>query len=242
VGLGITLKTSVFLQVRLDSSRLPRKALLKLADRTVIEHAMRALEGVDVDNRMLLTSEDSQADLAPLAEKAGWGIFAGPKDDVLARFILAARNTGTGTIIRATGDNPLVSPSMANQALKVFRETRADYTGFTGMPAGSGVEVIRTSSLETAFDEADDPYEREHVAPFLYRRPGRFRIEKPQVPPEYFAPDTRITLDTRDDFVFLETLFNDLYSGDVLDLDTLVPYLRSAERAGGFSDKVTHAG
>ena len=38
--------TAVFLQVRLDSSRLPRKALADLGGRTVTERCLDALSGV----------------------------------------------------------------------------------------------------------------------------------------------------------------------------------------------------
>ena len=219
--------TSVFLQVRLDSSRLPRKALLPLADRPVVEHAMRALDGVEADHRMLLTTEDSVEELSPPANKAGWEIFVGPKEDVLERFVLAARKSGADRIVRATGDNPLVSASMANAALELSSRTGADYAGFSGLPVGSGVEVIDVSALEEAWSEAADPYEREHVAPFLYRRPERYRIEIPQAPDSFRAPGVRITLDTAEDYAFLQKLYAELYSGEVLDLDSVVPWLKN---------------
>lgn len=187
---------------------------------------MRALNSVRGDQRMLLTTEDSESLLRPLAEQAGWGIFVGPKDDVLARFVLAARETGARRLVRATGDNPLVSAAMANAALTLSRETGAHYAGFGELPVGSGVEVIDVKSLEEAYSEAEDPYEREHVAPFLYRRPERYHIEIPTAPEEYRVSESRITLDTADDYEFLKELYKDLYRGEPLELDTIVPYLR----------------
>ena len=198
---------------------------MKLADLTVVEHAMRALNSVEASNRMLLTTEDSVSDLRPLAEKTGWGVFVGPKEDVLARYILAAREQGPQRLIRATGDNPLVSAVMANAALKLSAETGAHYAGFSELPVGSGVEIIEVDALEQAYTEAVDPYEREHVAPFLYRRPERFRIMIPPAPDGFRAPGTRITLDTSDDYNFLQALYTELYSGEPLDLDQVVPYL-----------------
>ena len=217
--------TSVFLQVRLDSSRLPRKALLKLADLTVVEHAMRALDSVEADCRMLLTTLDSEAELRPLAEKSGWGLFVGPRDDVLARYVLAAREVGADRLVRATGDNPLVSAIMANAALKLFDETGACFAGYSELPLGAGVEIVDVSSLEEAFDEATDAHEREHVSPFLYHRPERYRIVVPPAPDGFRAPGTRITLDNPEDYAFLKRLYKDLYAGVPLDLDVVVPYL-----------------
>ena len=218
--------TAVFLQVRLDSSRLPRKALLDLAGKTVVEHAMNALSLVKSDIRMLLTTEDSENELRPLAAECGWDVFVGPKDDVLARFVLAARETGASVIIRATGDNPLVSPAMANAAVKISESSGAAYSGIRGIPVGAGVEIIRVRRLEEAYAEASDPYEREHVAPFLYRRPERFHIEIQDAPSVYSFPEGRITLDTPDDYTFLNGLFQELYSGAPLELDQVIPYLK----------------
>ena len=222
--------TAVFLQVRMDSSRLPGKALLPLADRTVIEHAIRALDGVPTDIHCILTTEDSVTALEIPARKYGWDVFVGPKDDVLARYVLAARKFDVDRLVRATGDNPLVSRIMANSALDLAVESGAAYAGFSGLPIGAGVELISVEKLEEAFREATDPYEREHVAPFLYHHPERYQLEIPPAPPEFCAPDIRITLDTPEDYAFLQQLYRDLYSGEILDLDVVVPYLKSVER------------
>ncbi len=221
--------TAVFLQVRLDSSRLPGKALLRLADRTVIEHAMRALGAVPADVFCILTTEDSAAALKTPAGNCGWEIFTGPKDDVLARYVLAARNFSIDRVVRATGDNPLVSRIMACAALNLSIDSGAAYSGFAGLPIGAGVEILSVEKLEEAYREATDPYEREHVAPFLYHRPERYQIEIPQAPQEFCAPGVRITLDTVRDYAFLQQLYTDLYRGENLDLDRVVPYLKTVE-------------
>jgi len=220
------MSVAVFLQVRLHSARLPGKALFPLGDCTVIEHAMRALGSLPVDRRMLLTTEDSIGVLKNLANRVGWGVFAGPIDDVLARYVLASRELGIRTVIRATGDNPLVSAVMANAALALSRETDADYAAYRGMPIGAGVEVIRVEALEKAFKEARDPFEREHVCPFLYRHPEIFNIVISKAPSRYSAPKARITLDTHEDYDFLVNLYDSLYQGHALDLDRVIPYLR----------------
>jgi len=221
--------TAIFLQVRLDSTRLPRKALLELAGLSVVEHAMRSLNGVSADVRVLLTTGDSAGELEMPARSAGWEVFTGPKDDVLERFILASRRYGVQRIVRATGDNPLVSASMAEAALDLSRETLADYAGFGALPLGSGVEILDAAALEEAYRDAEDPYEREHVAPFLYRHPERFRIVVPEAPESCRGPGMRLTLDTPEDYTFLAQLFDELYEGEPLDLDRVLPWLRQRD-------------
>ncbi len=221
--------TSVFLQVRLDSSRLPRKALERLGDLTVTERCFEALDGVEADQRILVTEPSSVTELEPLARRAGWKTFTGSKNDVLDRFVRAARATGTTTIIRATGDNPLVSADLANRLLRLHRQTGADYSGFTGAPVGSGVEIVAVGALERAWTSFPDEYEREHVSPYLYRRPEVFRIHRPTVDAEYLWPG-RITIDTQDDLDYLRSAWAEVYQGHPPTLEEVIPWLKRHPR------------
>jgi len=73
----------VLLQVRLDSSRLPNKALLELGGRSVIEHAMLSLRRIPAAVHAIVTDEESRELLEPRAVKCGFGVAVGPRDDVL---------------------------------------------------------------------------------------------------------------------------------------------------------------
>jgi len=235
-GTGVTNKTlveaSIFLQVRLGSTRLPQKALLDLAGLCVIEHAMLALDAVPAGQRVLLTTDNSESKLLPIARNAGWDLFTGPEDDVLTRFVLASRHYRSRLILRATGDNPLVSAIIAKASLSLAAISGADYTGITRIPVGAGVEVLKAQALEDAHREAADAFEREHVAPFIYRRPQRYKIRTPDARVEY-QDSTRITLDTEEDYIFLKKIFGELYNRRPIDLDILIPYLRREKANAG---------
>jgi len=205
--------TAVFLQARIDSTRLPGKALLKLRDKTVIEHAMERLGKIGAAYNVLLTDKESFPVLRPYAEKWGFSVFAGPRDDVLARYALALKKYPAHTVIRATGDNPLVSWDLAEKILKYHLKHGGDYSGFLKIPLGMGVEAVRSRALLYAHEHAGDPYEREHVCPFLYRRPEQFLCLRPEITGPLRLPDARITLDTSEDYTFLKHLFRDLYRG-----------------------------
>jgi len=219
--------TAVFLQARLDSSRLPRKAVLKIAGKMIIQHAMEALKEVDADVHVLLTDRESYPPLSEYAAACGFDTFAGPKDDVLARFVLAADKYRAETIIRATGDNPLVSPVLAKKICALHVLEQADYSGFLGIPLGTGVEVLNAESLREAYAHGDDPYEREHVSPYLYRREERFSILRPQAETKYCFPEGRVTLDTQEDFRYLTSLYDELYQGEPIPTEKIVPWLKS---------------
>ena len=222
--------TAVFLQVRLDSTRLPRKALADLGGSTVTQRCIEALAAVRVDRRVLVTEPESAGELEPLARSAGWEIYIGNKQNVLDRFVQASRSIGTSTVVRATGDNPLVSARLANELLELHLASGADYSGFVGSPIGTGVEVLKVSALEEAWSSDPDEYEQEHASPFLYRRPERFHINHPAVAEALRAPAARVTLDTPDDLQYLRSLWTDLYRGKPLEVEDLIPWLNRHPR------------
>ncbi|MDR1211532.1 MAG: spore coat protein, partial [Spirochaetaceae bacterium] len=100
--------TALVLQARLDSSRLPRKALLPLGGRPLIQAVMAALKTVAADIHVLACAADSEAAFAPFARAEGFYIYGGPKEDVLKRYCDVIRLYGPDRVIRATGDNPFV--------------------------------------------------------------------------------------------------------------------------------------
>ncbi len=226
-------KTGVFLQVRLDSSRLPRKALLTLEGKAVITHAMEALKAVDAEVHALLTDQESAASLQPFAVESGFEVFTGPKDDVLERYARAAEAYGVSTIIRATGDNPLVSGKCAQLLLEMHQQREADYSGFDGLPLGTGVECVRTEALMEARRQARKGYDREHVCPYLYNNPDMFTIYRPPAPRECYGPQLRVTLDTRQDFERLRMIYRELYRGEPIQTAALVKELPHSIFAAG---------
>ncbi|TFG84260.1 MAG: acylneuraminate cytidylyltransferase [Spirochaetales bacterium] len=190
----------VIVQMRLDSSRLPRKALLPLGGVTLAEAVMRRLSRIRADGYILASDDDGARELGPRARSLGFDVVAGPKDDVLARYILAVRYSHASLIVRATGDNPLVSYELAASLMARSMSSGADYSGYVGMPVGMGVEVVRAEALLKADGEATSTYDREHVCPYLYERPDSFRVDRPECPESWYMPGGRVTVDTPEDY------------------------------------------
>lgn len=204
-------KVGIFLQARLDSNRLPEKALLNLGGITIVEHAMRSLSSIDADHYVLLTDERSSNRLRPLARLCSFDLFVGDPEDVLDRFYRASQRYGVDTVVRATGDNPFVSAEATELTLRLRREKEADFAALDKLPLGTGVEVVRSQALYVAWKRASRPYDREHVTPFVYRNPHRFRIVRVPAPSALQAPDARVTLDTWEDYRHLQGLVEDLH-------------------------------
>ena len=190
---------AVFLQARLNSSRLPGKALMLLEGIPLIEWCMRRLKAAEAQEFVLLTCERDAGRLRPSAERCGFTLFTGSEDDVLNRFASAVLYFKPDMILRATGDNPFVSPFLVGETVRLAASARADYAVLKNIPVGSSVEAVSAEALLKAAVRAEDAYEHEHVTPYLYRHPETFRVVSGEAPPGYRSP-LSVTVDTEDDF------------------------------------------
>jgi spore coat polysaccharide biosynthesis protein SpsF len=172
---------------------------------------MEALNNVPCNVRVLACPEDCEASFLPLARRAGFELVTGPKDDVLGRFCAAIRRFKPDRVIRATGDNPFVFADAA--AALADEAPDADYAGYRGLPYGAGVEALAAGALLRAEKEAAEPFEREHVCPYLYNHPERFRVHRPSAPDKWLDPllaegrVMRLTVDTAADLETAEALY-----------------------------------
>ncbi|MDR2073287.1 MAG: NTP transferase domain-containing protein [Spirochaetaceae bacterium] len=211
--------TALILQARLDSRRLPGKSLLPLDGEALVFRVMEALAGVPCDLRILACPEDAGGPFLPLAKRAGFELHTGPKEDVLARYCGAIGRFfphpagDSSRIIRATADNPFVFADAAAAIAEESAALGADYGGYAGLPLGAGVEAVSAAALLRAEKEADKDEDREHVCPYLYRRPDLFRLHRP-LAPRCWQDDPRrplrLTVDTPGDYRRAQKLYRDL--------------------------------
>lgn len=201
------MSSAVFLQSRLDSSRLPYKALHDLDGKPLVSRCMEALSGLACDHHVLLCDHDSRYAFRSLAAREGWDLFAGPKQDVLERFLLAAREYRVDVICRGTGDNPLVSQRLSALLLDHLQQTGVDYALFRDTAIGVCVECVRTAALEQLWQLGPTAEEREHVCPGIYRRPETFRLSWPEAPDWAGRKPERYSIDTLEDYRFIQGLY-----------------------------------
>ena len=202
---------AVILQGRLNSTRLPGKSLLPLGGEALIFRVMEALKTIPCDMHILACPESCMTSFSPLAEKAGFKICSGPEDDVLKRYCIAIKQYGPDRIIRATADNPFVFCDAAAVLAEEAAKLGADYAGYSGIPLGTGVEIVKSDALFKAEQESTKIEEREHVCPYLYNNAGLFRLHRPLAPPKWcLTPNFRLTVDTQEDYSHAEALYRRL--------------------------------
>ena len=204
---------AVIVQCRLSSTRLPCKALKDLGGKPVLAWVLSSMKKVKADYYYVATDEESYEQLLPVCRQYGFECFAGPLDDVLARFTMLLETIKAKTVIRATADNPFLFYEAAEESAALFEEKNTgkghcDYLTYSGLPHGSGVEVFSADSLKKAADETNDPYDHEHVGPALYNHKDKYVCEFVPSPRRYDFPELRTTIDTYSDYLRALSIIN----------------------------------
>ncbi len=196
--------TAVLLQARMGSTRLPGKSMLDLAGRPLVEHAIRRLQASEYPVVLVTTTLPEDDVLAAAAARLGAHTFRGAIEDVLGRYARAAQAFELHRVVRATADNPAVDIDSVGRTLTMLDRTGADHIVEAGLPVGGTVEAMRASALLAASRAATDPYDREHVTPFLKR--GAFTSIPVLATGRLRRPNLRLTVDTADDLAWMQRL------------------------------------
>jgi len=195
--------------VRLKSSRLPRKALLDLAGRPLIQRLHERLQGsATLSEIVWCTSTHPQDDpLEELAHAIGANCFRGSELDVIGRFLGAVDRFGGDVAVRITGDNPLTDPQLLDLMVRAHLEQGAEYSYNDELPRGTRSEVISVAALRRCHELVQDPDASEYMT-LMLRRPDHFRVLRaPTDRPDLRRPELRLTVDTPQDYAVLRALF-----------------------------------
>ena len=159
-------------QARMGSTRLPGKVLKEAGGKSLIEILFsRLARSKKIDKIILATSESEDNDsLEEEVKKLGFEVFRGSENDVLGRFYQAARKHAPEVVVRITGDCPLIDPMLVDEVIKLYQEKNVDYASNTEPPTypdGLDTEVFSFGTLEMAHQQANKPFDREHVTPIM---------------------------------------------------------------------------
>jgi len=202
-------KTVAIVQARMGSTRLPGKVMMPVAGMPMIELLLERLSRARaIDIIILATSSRARDDeLSSHVEKLGYAVYRGSEDDVLDRYYQAACLHKADTVVRVTGDCPLIDPALVDEVVDAYMNTGVDYASNIDPPTypdGLDAEVFSFRALERDWKEAFTPYEREHVTPFI-RESGYFTVTNVSYSEDYSAE--RWTVDKPGEMELIQRIF-----------------------------------
>ena len=201
------MKTVAIIQARMSSTRLPGKVLMSLGTMLDIEWVLRAAHAISgVDEVVLATSVDSSDDpIAAFCAKNKQTLYRGSLHNVLSRYAEAALLHKADIVMRLTADCPLLDPSVCAAVLQLLKDSGCDYATNAfprSWPVGLDCEAMTMQALQSAFVNASDDYDKEHVTPYIYNHPEKFTRRHYPCPVEGLEK-IRWTLDTPEDYQLL---------------------------------------
>lgn len=220
----------LFVQARMGSTRLPGKVLMPIMGKPLLAYQIERLSAVRQKRRIvvLTTSLVEDNPIVTLCQELCVDCFRGAPLDVLDRFFCAAQETPVSYFLRSTADCPLIDPDWIDRGISLFfsLQPTPDYLSNTlerTFPRGLDFEIFQRTALEVAWKEAKDPWEREHVTPYIYRHQELFRLQNMSHTPS--LADHRWTVDTPEDLDLVTRILETLYPTnphfrlqDILDL------------------------
>lgn len=222
--------TVAIIQARAGSTRLPGKIFLEIGGVPVLAHVVdRARRIEDVDLVAIATSTaDQDTAVAEFADGYGYELFRGSEQDVLSRYSAAAAHFEATTVLRITGDCPLIDPAICSKVLHKFESGEFDYVSNIKPPTypdGLDTEVFSYAALVRADREAHFPSHREHVTPYFFKNPEKFSLANVKHTTD--LSHLNWTLDDADDLALMQELSKVL--GDRLgtaDLEAILGVVR----------------
>lgn len=233
----------VVVQARTGSTRLPGKVLLPLAGKPLLGRMLERLRAAQGPFELMVATTTSPSDDPVAATAAAFGarVHRGHATDLLDRHVEAARLARADVVVKIPSDCPLIAPEVVDRVLGAWQargsSERLDYLGNlhpATYPDGNDVEVMPLDALETAWREADKPFEREHTTPFLWDQPERFRVANVRWETGLdYSRTHRFTIDYPEDYALVRAVYDELCSetrpvfslADVLELVAARPEL-----------------
>lgn len=170
------------IQARMSSSRLPGKVLMKIDDNNpVIYYVIKQLQYCKfLDDIVIATTNLSQDDvIVEFSNKMGIKCFRGDEDNVLNRYYQCAKKFSFSTIVRIPCDKPLIDPEIVDKLILKFKSDSYDCVTNCfppSFPQGNEVEIFSFTALEYLIQNVSSDYDKEHVTPYLYKNPDKFKI------------------------------------------------------------------
>lgn len=209
------MKKVAIVQARLGSTRLPGKILMDLAGRPMLAQQIRRMKRCRFLDEIVVATTTASADdaVVELARHEGVGWFRGSQEDVLSRYLGAARESYADLVVRITGDCPLVDPEVTDLVVSELaaHSTGCDYASNSlrrTYPRGLDAEALFWDVLLRINRMAATPEDREHVTVLPRQHPGLFLTRS--IEDSEDNSDLRWTVDHDADLQLVRTLYERL--------------------------------
>jgi len=204
-------------QARMNSSRLPGKALLDLDGKPALERVVSRLKKCKLVDDIIIATTPTSNEIIAWCSANKVRFFVGNESDVLGRVFAAAEPADI--IIDITADCPLIDHEVVDLCIETMLDQKLDYVSNTIIrtyPDGFDVQVYSYKVLMELDRVVENKTHRKHTGWNVLEYMEIFDANKfvnglhignITADEEYQYPDIRVTLDTEEDYLLLEAIF-----------------------------------
>ena len=201
----------LILQARINSSRLYGKILLPLKMKTMIEYQIQRIQQSKLLDKVIVATTNNKKDniIINLLKKKT-NIFRGSEYNVLKRYYETAKKYKLSTIVRCQSDCPLIDPKLIDEIINFYKKNSKKYDYVSNIlkpsyPIGMHIEVFNFKSLKESYLKSNSKIEKEHVTPYIYRRPKKFKLYNYSYKNKKYSK-VRLTVDYIEDYYLIKEI------------------------------------
>lgn len=207
------------IQARTGSTRFPQKILKNVLDEPILIRMVERVKNSKYAGTIVVATSTKKDDdiIEDLCNQYKIECFRGSENDLLGRHYTCGLKYSADAVVKIPSDCPLIDPAIIDRVLKFFLDNFGQYDFVSNLhpatyPDGNDVEVISMPALEKAWKQATRQLEREHTTPYIWENPSEFRIKNIEWENgENYSHIHRWTLDYKEDFEFIKTVYDNLY-------------------------------
>ena len=171
----------IFLQARMSSRRLPGKVLLKLNNKTILDHIIFNLKKIKFKKKIIVLTSKNKSDnkIVSHCKKKKILFFRGSLNNVYKRYFDAVKKFKTEMFVRINGDSPLIQTKIIEKAIQIYKKNKYDIVTNCKkrtFPKGQSVEIIRSSVFLKNYKYIKTKQHKEHIFLYFYSKNNKFKI------------------------------------------------------------------
>jgi len=219
------LTTSIIIQMRNNSTRLPYKVTKKIMNKYTMEYLIERVRKTNyIDNIIVATTTSEKDDIiCDICRKQEVKFYRGNENNVLDRYYQAALISNTDIVVRVTGDCILIDPVVIDNMVKFFKENNCDfldlvYSGYgkgsiAGFPDGFNPEICSFDALKKAYKNSNKSDELEHVTGYIINnlKCMKYKIDLKDTYSNINLKKLHLSLDTQEDLKTITEIIENLY-------------------------------
>ena len=217
--------------VRMSSSRLPGKALMKIngiPSILVVFERVKRISGLD--KIVVATSNDKSDDiLVDLLLKNNINVYRGDLDSIPKRLLGAAEKFNLDQIVRITGDSVCLDYKSMSDLIESHMDISPDCSMLKNAIFGTNKEIITLQTLKFLTKRIASKKSSEYLEYFL-KKPCLLKVNEIDV--KYKCSENtlnqRLTLDYEEDLIAINELYDRCTDGYLSDIEEIIKQLESS--------------